>query len=105
MEKLAGYYDGDKYVQHNPQIADGLSGLAAALKGMAEKGVAMKYERIQRVLGEGNFVLVASEGSFAGKHTAFYDLFRVDNGKIAEHWDTIETVPPKTEWQNNNGKF
>src|SRR5450432_36302 len=51
MEKLAGYYDGDKYVQHNPQIADGLSGLAAALKAMAEKGIAMKYERIQRVLG------------------------------------------------------
>jgi predicted SnoaL-like aldol condensation-catalyzing enzyme len=105
LEKLAGYYDGDKYVQHNPQIADGLSGLGAALKAMAEQGIVMKYERIQRVLGEGNFVLVASEGSFAGKHTAFYDLFRVDNGKIAEHWDTIETIPPNTEWQNKNGKF
>jgi len=105
LEKLAGYYDGDNYVQHNPQIADGLSGLGAALKAMAEKGIAMKYDRIHRVLGEGNFVLVVSEGSLAGNPTSFYDLFRVDKGKIAEHWDTIETVPPESQWSNHNGKF
>jgi predicted SnoaL-like aldol condensation-catalyzing enzyme len=105
MDKLAGYYDGDKYTQHNPQIADGLSGLGAALKAMAEKGVTMKYDRIQRVLGEGSFVLVASEGSFAGTHSAFYDLFRVENAKIAEHWDTIEAIPPREQWKNDNGKF
>ena len=105
MERLAGYYDADRYIQHNPQIADGLSGLGAALTAMADKGIAMKYDRIHRVLGEGDFVLVASEGSFAGEHTAFYDLFRVQDGKIAEHWDTIETIPPKAAWLNDNGKF
>ncbi|HEY0713824.1 MAG TPA: nuclear transport factor 2 family protein [Polyangia bacterium] len=105
MAKLAGYYDGDNYTQHNPQVADGVSGLGAALKAMAEKGIAMKYDRLHRVLGEGNFVLTMSEGSFAGKHVAFYDLFRVENGKIAEHWDTIEAIPPKSEWKNKNGKF
>ncbi|HEY0706984.1 MAG TPA: nuclear transport factor 2 family protein [Polyangia bacterium] len=105
MAKLAGYYDGDNYIQHNPQVADGLSGLGAALKAMAEKGIAMKYDRVHRVLGEGNFVLTMSEGSFGGKHVAFYDLFRVENGKIAEHWDTIEAIPPKSEWKNKNGKF
>lgn len=105
LEKLAGYYDGDHYVQHNPKIADGLSGLGAALKAMADAGVAMKYDRVHRVLGEGNFVLVVSEGSFAGAHTAFYDLFRVQDGKIAEHWDTIETIPAKEQWKNQNGKF
>lgn len=105
MEKLAGYYDGDRYVQHNPHIADGLSGLGAALEAMAQKGVTMKYDRIHRVLGEGNFVLAVSEGSFGGAHSAFYDLFRVENGKIAEHWDTIETIPPKEQWKNDNGKF
>lgn len=105
MDKLAGYYDGDKYVQHNPQIADGLSGLGAALEAMAERGIAMKYDRIHRVLGEGSFVLVVSEGAFAGKPTAFYDLFRVADGKIAEHWDTIEAVPPRDQWKNGNGKF
>ncbi|NUP06061.1 MAG: SnoaL-like domain-containing protein [Polyangiaceae bacterium] len=105
MEKLAGYIDGDEYIQHNPQIADGLAGLRAALEAMAAQGITLKYDRIHRVLGEGNFVLVASEGSFGGKPTAFYDLFRVDNGKIAEHWDTLETIPPKDQWKNDNGKF
>jgi predicted SnoaL-like aldol condensation-catalyzing enzyme len=105
LEKLAGYYDGDNYVQHNPAIADGLSGLGAALEAMAKAGVTMKYDRIHRVLGEGNFVLVVSEGDLAGRPTSFYDLFRVANGKIAEHWDTLETIPPKAEWKNDNGKF
>jgi len=105
MDKLAAYYDGDNYVQHNPNIADGLSGLGQALQAMAKAGVTMKYDRIHRVLGEGNFVLVASDGSFAGKPSSFYDLFRVQNGKIAEHWDTIETIAPRAEWKNANGKF
>ena len=105
MEKLAGYFDGDNYLQHNPQVADGLSGLGAALEAMAKAGVTMKYDRIHKVLGEGNFVLAVSEGAFGGKHVAFYDLFRVENGKIAEHWDTIEAIPPKADWKNSNGKF
>ncbi len=105
MEKLAGYFNGDSYIQHNPQIADGLSGLGAALQAMAAAGVTMRYDRIQRVLGKGNFVLTASEGSFGGKPTAFYDLFRVEGGKIAEHWDTIEAIPPRAGWRNQNGKF
>lgn len=105
MEKLAGYFDGDSYIQHNPQIGDGLSGLGAALAALAEQGIAMVYDQVHKVLGEGNFVLVASEGSFGGQHVAFYDLFRVENGRIAEHWDTIESIPPRDEWKNNNGKF
>lgn len=105
MDKLGAYIEGDAYTQHNPQIADGLSGLGAALKAMAAAGVTMKYDRVHQVLGKGNFVLTASEGSFAGKHTSFYDLFRVEGGKIVEHWDTIETIPAQSEWKNHNGKF
>ena len=105
MEKLTGYFDGDNYIQHNPQIANGLSGLGKALEYMASQGITMKYDKVHKVLGEGNFVLTVSEGSFANKPTSFYDLFRVENGKIAEHWDVMETIAPKTEWKNENGKF
>lgn len=105
MDVLPDYFDGDGYVQHNPQIGDGLSGLGVALRALASAGIAMKYDRIHQVLGEGDFVLVVSEGSFGGRPTSFYDLFRVENGKIAEHWDTIETIPPRSEWKNQNGKF
>jgi predicted SnoaL-like aldol condensation-catalyzing enzyme len=105
MEKLAGYFNGNNYIQHNPQIADQLSGLGKALEAMAQAGITMKYDKIHKVLGEGNFVLVVSEGTFGGKLTSFYDLFRVENGKIAEHWDTIEEIPARESWKNNNGKF
>jgi predicted SnoaL-like aldol condensation-catalyzing enzyme len=105
MEKLAGYFNGDNYVQHNPQIPDQLSGLGKALSEMANAGITMKYDKIHKVLGEGNFVLVVSEGHLGGKHSSFYDLFRVENGRIAEHWDTIEEIPAKENWKNNNGKF
>lgn len=82
-----------------------MSGLGAALTSMAEQGIEMKYDTIHNVIGQGNFVLVVSEGTFGGKHTSFYDLFRVENGKIAEHWDVIETILPDSEHANTNGKF
>jgi predicted SnoaL-like aldol condensation-catalyzing enzyme len=104
-EKLADYFNGDNYIQHNPSIADNLSGLGAALKAMADQGVEMKYDKIHMTFGQGNFVLVVSEGSFAGKHTSYYDLFRVENNKIAEHWDVMESILPKEQWMNQNGKY
>ena len=64
-----------------------------------------KYARIHRVLGEGNFVLVVSEGEVEGRPSSFYDLFRLEDGKLAEHWDTVETIPPRSQWKNSNGKF
>ncbi|MEM9548664.1 MAG: nuclear transport factor 2 family protein [Bacteroidota bacterium] len=105
MDKVANYFDGDNYLQHNPAVGDGLSGLGAALQTMAEQGIKMEYFKIHKILGEGNFVLAMSEGAFGGKPTAYYDLFRIENGKIAEHWDVIETIIPKSEWKNQNGKF
>lgn len=104
MEKLAGYFAGDNYLQHNLQIPDKFSGLGAALQAMAKQGVTLKYDRIHKVLAQGNFVLAVSEGTL-GRHTSFYDLFRVQNGKIAEHWDVIEPIAPKDQWKNQNGKF
>ncbi|MEL7269028.1 MAG: nuclear transport factor 2 family protein [Bacteroidota bacterium] len=105
FDKMANYFDGDNYLQHNSMIADGLSGLGTALEEMAKNGVTMVYEKNHIVLGEGNFVLAVSEGQFGGEHTSFYDLFRLENGKIVEHWDIIETILPETEHKNTNGKF
>ena len=105
MDKLTNYFDGDNYIQHNPSIADGLSGLGAGLEAMGKQGITMEYDTVHNVLGEGNFVLTMSEGKFADKPTAYYDLFRVENGKIAEHWDVMTDIPAKAEWKNENGKF
>lgn len=105
MDKLSKYFDGDNYIQHNLKVADGLSGLGRTLEAMVSQGITMKYDKIHLVLGENDLVLVVSEGSFGGNHTSFYDIFRVKDGKIAEHWDNIETIIPESEWQNSNGKF
>ncbi|PKG50868.1 nuclear transport factor 2 family protein [Olleya sp. 1-3] len=105
MDKIANYFDGDNYIQHNPNIGDGLSGLGQALEAMAKQGVTMQFTKVHKVLGQGNFVLTVSEGEFAGQPTSYYDLFRVENSKIAEHWDIIETIAPETDRKNTNGKF
>lgn len=105
FDKLAGFFDGDNYIQHNTAVADKVSGLGKALKKMAAAGITMVYDKNYTVVGEGNFVLSISGGSFAGKSVSFYDLFRIENGKIAEHWDIIENLIPKDQWKNDNGKF
>ena len=104
-EKTPDYFDGDTYIQHNTAIADGLSGLGAALAAMAEQNIQMIYNTVHHVLAQGNFVLAVSEGTFGGAPTSYYDLWRVENGKIAEHWDVMETIADKSTWQNQNGKF
>ena len=46
-----------------------------------------------------------SEGLFDAKPTAFYDLYRIENGRQVEHWDVLETIPPSNQWKNTNGEF
>jgi predicted SnoaL-like aldol condensation-catalyzing enzyme len=72
---------------------------------LSEKVKLMDYQKNHRLLAEGNFVLAVNEGFNGEVHTSFYDLYRLDGGKIVEHWDTTEAVPPKEKWNNDNGKF
>ena len=104
-DKMMSYFSGNHYVQHDANMGDGLTGFGAGMQAMAKQGNAIKYEKIHTVLGERDFVLVISEGTVGTKPTAFYDLFRVEGGNISEHWDTMQTIPPKAEWKNSNGKF
>jgi predicted SnoaL-like aldol condensation-catalyzing enzyme len=104
-EKFQSYFDGDNYIQHSPLVADNITGLLAGLQELAKQGLAVKYTKVHMVLGEGNFVLVVAEGTFGNNISAYYDLYRIQNGKIAEHWDTIQAIPPREEWKNPNGKF
>jgi len=105
-DKITDYVSTETYLQHNSAVADGLDGLGAALKYFAENGLVMEYDKVHKVLGEGNFILTVSEGKFGkGDHVAYYDLFRLEDGKIVEHWDVIENILPQSEWKNNNGKF
>jgi predicted SnoaL-like aldol condensation-catalyzing enzyme len=72
---------------------------------MVKLDISVTYDKVHKVLAEGNFVLAMSECYFKGVSKAFYDLWRIERGKINEHWDTIETIPPKEELKNNGGEF
>lgn len=104
-DKLTDYFSSETYIQHNPSMADGLEGMTAGMAAMAEAGVAMAFTETHLILGEGDFVLVQSAGTFGGKEVTFYDLMRVARGKVVEHWDVIEPLTPPDGWRNANGKF
>eukprot|EP00040_Diaphanoeca_grandis_P027530 m.156877 g.156877 ORF g.156877 m.156877 type:complete len:187 (+) comp31031_c0_seq2:315-875(+) len=108
LDKIEEFVD-EHFTEHNPRLSDGVGvlreTLAAKFTNDTDEKYVVQYNHTHRILAEGNFVLCVNEGEFEGVHSSFYDLFRVANGKIVEHWDTLEHVPPKSEWKNNNGKF
>lgn len=102
-DRVTDFISTDTYIQHNSLIGDGLTGLGAALAAMAEQGVSMVYTDLHIVVAEGNFVFTASKGTLGDAPTAFFDLFRVEAGRIVEHWDVVSTIPE--EMAHDNGKF
>jgi len=104
-DKLSSYFDGESYIQHNPWLSDDVFSIRKVITDWVKTDQTMKYEIIHKVLGEGNFVLLMSEGHFFNKQTSFYDLFRFERGKIAEHWDNFESITPQSERKNNHSKF
>jgi predicted SnoaL-like aldol condensation-catalyzing enzyme len=60
-------------------------------------------DEIKIPLGYGDLVFVAAKGSVKGEPSVYIDLYRIEGGKIAEHWGIIEDVPPREEWKNGNG--
>ena len=109
LDQAEAYFGDTELIQHNPHGKDGAAAFREALEAPSNAGPnaghAIKFDRLHRVLAQGNFVLAVSEGVRDGVHSAFYDLYRISDGRIVEHWDTIEAVAPKSEWKNDNGKF
>lgn len=106
FDKLTEYVAAD-LVQHSPYVAEsGRTGLQSYLTDDTTESLNVQYQTLHRILAEGNFVLTVCEGQSTAKgHSSFYDLYRLHDNFIVEHWDTIESVPPVSEWKNNNGKF
>ena len=70
LEKLPDFLD-ETFTQHNPILADGIAALRTALEATNADGLVIRYDRLHRVLAEGNFVLCVSEGAQKGVHTSF----------------------------------
>lgn len=102
---FTNYISPETYIQHNPQVDNGLEGLGAFMKYLGENQIKFHYTKRHLTVAEGNFVLTASEGVFDDKEQAFYDLFRLDAGRIVEHWDVIADMPSADAKANDDGKF
>jgi len=88
-------YISDTYIQHNPSLPDGRDALKKAVavwfKGQPKDTVDVKH------LGaDGNFVYIHTKAKMGNKTYSILDIFRVDNGKITEHWDVMQEVPAKS---------
>ncbi|HEX7307998.1 nuclear transport factor 2 family protein [Lentzea sp.] len=99
---LTDYISTETYLQHNPEAADGLDGFGAAAARWASEGKNLVYKTVHNAVAEGDLVLLQSEGEF-GEPVAYWDLFRVDGGRIVEHWDVIAPIP--ADLPHANGVF
>jgi predicted SnoaL-like aldol condensation-catalyzing enzyme len=100
----ASKYLGSKYIQHNPNAADGPDGLKGFIGFLKDKFPNNRSE-IKRIFADGDYVIVhvhaVREPGTRGN--AIIDIFRLENGKVVEHWDVVQPIPEKAA--NDNGMF
>ena len=102
--KAASKYLGPRYIQHNQHAADGPEGLEAFIRFLKEKYPAAHSE-IKKVFADDDYVIlhVHSVRDPGTRGAAVVDIFRLENGKIVEHWDVHEDILEKAA--NANGMF
>ena len=102
-ENLSKYISEEQYIQHNKEVADGLEHFQK-LASMPNRP--LNYEEIVLLVGQGNFVATLCKANWndgsLNQDYAQVDIFRIENGKVVEHWDNVEPVP---ENDVNGGKF
>lgn len=100
-EEAAAKYIGPRYRQHNPGAGDGAGPFIAFVQGFVKAFPSLRYE-MKRQVAEGDLVaqhshIIRNEGDLGW---AVVDIFRLEGGKVVEHWDVIQEVP-KTSANSN----
>jgi predicted SnoaL-like aldol condensation-catalyzing enzyme len=100
----ASQFLGPRYTQHNPNAADGPEGLKGFIGFLKDK-FPNNHSEIKRIFADGDYVIVhvhaVREPGTRGN--AIIDIFKLENGKVVEHWDVVQPIPEKAA--NNNGMF
>jgi predicted SnoaL-like aldol condensation-catalyzing enzyme/uncharacterized protein YndB with AHSA1/START domain len=99
-KKIPQYFSGDHCIRHEPGVRDGVAAFKHDLEKLTKN---RSIDEIKFVFGQGDFVFIAAKGSHQEAPCVYVDLYRVEDGKIAERWGFPEAIPPQGEWKNNNG--
>jgi predicted SnoaL-like aldol condensation-catalyzing enzyme len=103
-EAAAAKHLGPYYRQHNPGAADGAEAYIAFMKWFKQTYPEFHVDT-KRIIAEGDYVVLHSHTTRkpGDRGMAVVDIFRLENGKIVEHWDVVQEVPEKSA--NNNTMF
>lgn len=105
VDKAFDTYVGREYIQHNPMVPTGVEAGKQAFRAWLIQMPNMHYD-VKRIISEGNLVVIhahATSGVEGDKGLAVFDLFRLEHGKIIEHWDAVNPVSATPA--NNNTQF
>jgi predicted SnoaL-like aldol condensation-catalyzing enzyme len=101
----ASQYLGPRYTQHNPTAANGPEGLKGFINNFLKAKFPNNKSEIKRIFADGDYVIVhvhaVREPGTRGN--AIVDIFKLENGKVVEHWDVVQPIPEKAA--NDNGMF
>lgn len=100
----ASKYLGNRYTQHNPTAQDGPEGLKGFIQFLRDK-FPQSHSEIVQAFADGDYVIlhvhsIRTPGT-AGR--AIFDLFKLEKGKVVEHWDAVQDIPASSA--NANGMF
>lgn len=98
------FISAESYTNHNPDAPDGLDALIGMDLAGRERGEALYYEKVYRIIGQGNFVVSLAHQVWNDIDYCAFDIFRLEDGMIVEHWDNVEPLPAEDELVNS-GKF
>jgi predicted SnoaL-like aldol condensation-catalyzing enzyme len=101
---IASRYFGPRYVQHNPGAADGPEGFKRFIEFLREK-YPNSHSEVKRVFVDGDYVIlhVHATREPGARGSAIVDIFKLEDGRIVEHWDVVQPIPDQAA--NPNGMF
>ena len=99
LDRLERHVSRERFVQHDPDLGDGFDALREALGSGKER-----YDYVFKVVGQGDFVASLCRMRRGAAACAVFDLFRLEDDRIVEHWLNRESIAPRDQWRNA-GKF
>ena len=99
-DQIRQYMSDDLQIRHEPGVQDGVAAFERDLAGLTQSRT---IDEIALLMGQGDFVFLAARGTHEGAPCAYIDLYRVEAGKLVEHWGFPQARPSRETWKNSNG--